>query len=78
MAPREWPTSGPGGYINPAAWGVPNPSQRGTKSEVAHKWARWLPHGGLRRFRVRDKIRDCPQGIGDFFFAVRLRNFFLR
>ena len=26
-------------YITPATWGVPNPSEPGTKSEVAHKWA---------------------------------------
>ena len=24
--------------MNLAAWGVPNASKRGTKSEVAHKW----------------------------------------
>ena len=39
---QEWPKKGPGGYITPAAWGVPNASQWGTKSEVAHKWAGWL------------------------------------
>ena len=36
---QRWPTSAPGGYITPAAWGVPNAEERGTKSEVAHKWA---------------------------------------
>ena len=39
---QKWPTSGPGGYITPAAWGVPTASQRGAESEVAHKWAGWL------------------------------------
>ena len=39
---QKWPTSGQGGYITPAAWGIPSASERGTKSEVAHKWARWL------------------------------------
>ena len=39
---QNWPTSGQGGYITPAAWGVPTASQRGAESEVAHKWARWL------------------------------------
>ena len=39
---QKWPTSGQGGYITPAAWGVPTASERGAESEVAHKWARWL------------------------------------
>ena len=39
---KKWPTSGRGGYITPAAWKVPTTSERGTKSEVAQKWARWL------------------------------------
>ena len=39
---QKWPTVGPGSYINPTTWGVPNASKRGTKLEVAHKWARWL------------------------------------
>ena len=39
---QRWPTSGQGGYITPAAWGVPTASERGAESEVAHKWARWL------------------------------------
>ena len=30
-----WPTSGPGGYITPAAWGVPSASQRGAESKAA-------------------------------------------
>ena len=39
--------SGQGGYITPAAWGVPTSSQhhfieQGPESEVAHKWARSL------------------------------------
>ena len=39
---QRWPTSGQGGYITPAAWGVPTASKRGAESEVAHKRARWL------------------------------------
>ena len=39
---QKWPTSGQGGYITCAASGVPTASERGAKSEVAHKWARWL------------------------------------
>ena len=61
---QKWPTGGQGGYITPAAWGVATASERGAKSEVAHKWARWLhnpcrlegPHG----FRAGGKIRSGP------------------
>ena len=53
---RRWPTSRQGGYITPAAWGVPTASQRGAESEMAHKWARWLHNlcrlGGPHRFRA--------------------------
>ena len=48
-----------------AAWGVPTASQRGAKSHVAHKWARWLHNpyypGGPHRFTARGKIRSAPQ-----------------
>ena len=30
--------NGQGGYITPAAWGVPTASERGAESKVAHKW----------------------------------------
>ena len=30
------------GYLTPAVSGSPSASERGTKSEAAHKWARWL------------------------------------
>ena len=36
---QKWRTSGQIGYITPAVLGVPNASERGTKSAVAHKWA---------------------------------------
>ena len=39
---QKWSTSGRIGYITLAVSGVPNASERGTKSEVAHKWAGWL------------------------------------
>ena len=59
------PKGGHGGYITRAAWGVPTSSKRGAKSEVAHKWARWLhnpfPLGGPHRFRAEGKIRSGPQ-----------------
>ena len=61
---QKWPTSGQGGYITPAASGIPTASKRGAKSEVAHKWARWLHHpcrlGDPRRFRAGGKIRSGP------------------
>ena len=62
---QKWPTSGQGGYITPAAPGIPTASERGTKSEVAHKWARWLHNpcrlGDSHRFRARVKTRSGPQ-----------------
>ena len=62
---QKWPTSGQGGYITPAASGVPTASERGAESEVAHKWARWLHHpcrlGGPHRFRAAGRIRSGPQ-----------------
>ena len=40
------------------------PAERGTKSEVAHLWARWLHNpcrlGEPLRFRAGDKIRSGP------------------
>ena len=39
---QKWPTSGQNGYLTPAASGIPTASERGAKSEVAHKWAKWL------------------------------------
>ena len=62
---QKWPTSRPGGYITPAALGVPTVSERGAKSKVAHKWAGWLynPYrlGGPHRFRAWGSIKSGPQ-----------------
>ena len=62
---QKWPTSGQSGYFTPAVSGIPTASERGAKSEVAHKWARWLPHpcriGDPHRFRAGGKIRSGPQ-----------------
>ena len=62
---QKWPTSGPSGYLTPAVSGIPTASERGAKSEVAHKWAKWLPHpcriGDPHRFRAGGKIRSGPQ-----------------
>ena len=62
---QKWPTSGQNGYLTPAVSGIPTASERGAKSEVAHKWAKWLPHacriGDTHRFRAGGKIRSGPQ-----------------
>ena len=61
---QKWPTSGQIGYLTPAVSGSPNASERGAESEVAHKWANWLPHpcriGEPHRFRAGGKIRSGP------------------
>ena len=61
---QTWPINGQGGYVIPAASGIPSASKRGAKSEVAHKWARWLRHpcrlGDPLRFKVGGKIRSGP------------------
>ena len=61
---QKWPTCGQGGYVTPAAWGIPTASQRGAQSEVAHLWAGWLRNpcrvGDPHRFRAGGKIRIGP------------------
>ena len=62
---QKWPISGQSGYLTPAVSGSPPAAERGAKSEVAHKWANWLPHpcriGDPHRFRAGGKIRNGPQ-----------------
>ena len=62
---QKWPTSGQTGYLTPAVSGSPTAAERGAKSEVAHVWARWLPHpcriGEPNRFTAGGKIRSDPQ-----------------
>ena len=62
---QKWPTSGQIGYLTPAVSGSPIAAERGAKSEVAHKWANWLPHpcriGEPHRCRAGGKIRSGPQ-----------------
>ena len=61
---QKRPINGQGGYITPAASGIPTASKRGAKSEVAHKWARWLHQpcrlGDPRRFKAGGQIRSGP------------------
>ena len=62
---QRWPTTGQGGYITPAAWGVPTASERGTETEVALTWPRWLRNlcrlGGPHRFSAGGTITSGPQ-----------------
>ena len=62
---QKLPTNGQGGYITPAASGALSASERGTHSEVAHKWARWLHNpcrpGEPLRFRAGPRIGSGPQ-----------------
>ena len=62
---QKWPTSGQGGYITPAASGVPTASERGERIRMGHKWARWLHypcHLGVPTASERgDRIRVGPQ-----------------
>ena len=61
---QKWPTYGQGGYITPAASEIPTASERRAKSEVAHKWTKWLHRpcrlGDPHRFRAGGKIRSGP------------------
>ena len=61
---QKWPINGQGGYVTPAASGIPSASERGAKSEVAHKWARWLRHpsrlGDPLRFSAGVQIQKWP------------------
>ena len=57
--------------------GVPNASKRGTKSEVAHKWDRWLHNpcclGGPQRFRAgRTKSEVAHKWAGWLHTPCRL------
>ena len=66
---QKWPTSGRVGYLTPAVSGIPTASKRGAKSEMAHKWARWLCHpcrlGDPHRFKAGGKIRNVQKKGGN-------------
>ena len=54
----------------PAVRGVPNTSNRGTKSTVESKWADWLHNpyclGAPQRIKAGDKVSNGPQvGVWD-------------
>ena len=58
--------------------GIPTASERGAESEVAHKWAKWLPHpcriGDPHRFRAGGKIRK--KGFFLLIFLLSKKKFF--
>ena len=54
---QKWPTRGQSGYITLAVSGVRNASERGTRSQVAHNWAKSLRNP----CRAGDNIRSGPQ-----------------
>ena len=67
---QKWPTIGQSGYITPGPWGIATASERGAKSEVAHKWARWLHNPcrlgdplRLKAFGAGGTIRIGPQVV---------------
>ena len=61
---QKWPTCGQGGYVTPAASGIPSASELSAESEVVHLWARWLRNlyrlGDPLRLRAGDEIRSGP------------------
>ena len=56
--------NGQGGYVTLAASEIPTASEWGAKSEVAHKWARWLHHpcrlGDLHSRRAGGRNQKWP------------------
>ena len=70
---QNWPTSGRKCYITPAFLGIPK--QRGTKSELVHKWAEMLHHPCVLGDpqRREDKIRIRPQVGGNATSPLRSR-----
>ena len=61
---QKWPTSGQGGYITPATWGVPTASERGAESEVFHEWARWLHNCRGTAMKVQGGQGGCSEMEG--------------
>ena len=63
---QKWPTFWQGGYVTPAVSGIPTASERGAKSEVAHKWAKRLRYpcrlGDPHRFRAWGGNQKWPTG----------------
>ena len=70
---QNWPTNGRKCYITPAFSGIPK--QRGTKSELAHKWAEIVHHPCILGDSQTkgDKIRIGPQVGGNATSPMRSR-----
>ena len=73
---QKWPTSGQIGYLTPAVSGSPTAAERGAKSEVAHKWARWLHNPCRFFFSAVNACNKKPSGRVIIFFAVSRVIFF--
>ena len=56
---------GQGGYVTPAALGIPTASERGAKSEVAHLWARCV--------HTRPEVRFCKCNGAVALASIRRR-----
>ena len=59
---QKWPTCGHSGYLTPAVSGFPMLCT-GTKSEMAHMWAQWLPNPfrlGCPRCSAREQNQKWP------------------
>ena len=69
---QKWAKGGPGGYITPAAWEIPNASKRQTKSEVAHKLRGWL-HNPCHLWGPNTKERGTKSAVAHKW-AARLDN----
>ena len=70
---RGGPNCGQGGYITPAARGVPAACERGAESEAAHNWARWL-HNPARLGGVPNRFRVGAESEVALKWATRLHN----
>ena len=61
---QKWLICGQCSYVTPTLLGIPTAAERGAKSEVAHKWARWLrlpcPLRDPRHFTAGSIIRSGP------------------
>ena len=63
---QKWPTSGQGGCITPAAWGVPTASKRGggggitSGPQVGKVTTQPLPLGGSHHFRAGGQNQRWP------------------
>ena len=70
------PTNGPRLYMTLAAWGIPNASKQGTKSELAHKWV-WCIYNSCRvenpqRYKAKTKCAMAHRGARCLHYPYRV------